>query len=146
MFTRRGGNRCARLQARGDQPGLELRAVDPARARNPIARWGSLLRDGVHDGAWKSSFRVDRITGRLRFISSPWPWQPYERRFNWPWAWRLPNGLIEAAKVVVCTLQDRLHGILPPRLGDHFWLEIKSFKPEPNPLKHFTFQLTTFAA
>ena len=30
MFTRRGGNRCAGLQARGDQFSLELRAVDAA--------------------------------------------------------------------------------------------------------------------
>ena len=30
MFTRCGGNGCAGLQARGDQIGLELRAVDPA--------------------------------------------------------------------------------------------------------------------
>lgn len=35
MFTRRGGNRCAGLLARGDQFSLELRAVDPASA------WGA---------------------------------------------------------------------------------------------------------
>lgn len=74
MFTRRGGNRCTWLQACGDQLGLELRAVDPTRARDGIARWGSLLRHGVHDdlrghdGAWKSSVRVDGITGRIRCL------------------------------------------------------------------------------
>lgn len=35
MFTRRGGNGCPGLLARGDQFSLELRAVDPSRA------WGA---------------------------------------------------------------------------------------------------------
>ena len=50
MFTRRGGNRCAGLLARGDQFSLELRAVDAALAQARVVRIGSFLRHGVHDG------------------------------------------------------------------------------------------------
>ena len=73
MFTRRGGNRCAGLLARGDQFNLELRAVDPARAGDTGARMGNLLRHGVHDGlrghdgACNCSFGVDGLAGRI-----PW--------------------------------------------------------------------------
>ena len=38
MFTGRGSDGCAGLQARGDQIGLELRAVDPACAGDRVAR------------------------------------------------------------------------------------------------------------
>ena len=72
MFTRRGGNGCAGLLARGDQFSLELRAVDPARAGDTGARMGNLLRHGVHDGlrghdgACNCSFGVDGLAGRIR--------------------------------------------------------------------------------
>ena len=71
MFARRGGNRCAALLARGDQFNLELRAVDPARAGDRVARMGDLLRHGVHDGlrghddACNCSFEVDGLAGRI---------------------------------------------------------------------------------
>ena len=72
MFTRRGGNRCAGLLARGDQFNLELRAVDPARAGDTGARMGDLLRHGVHDGlrghdlAQRDVPHQDGITGRIQ--------------------------------------------------------------------------------
>ena len=71
MFTRRGGNRCAGLPSHGDQFNIELRAVDPARAGDRVARIGDLLRHGVHDGlrghdgACNSSFEVDGLAGRI---------------------------------------------------------------------------------
>lgn len=80
VFTRRGGNRCADLLARGDQFSLELRAVDPARAGDRVARIGNLLRHGVHDGlrghdgACNSSFAVDGLAGRIHLIACAWDW------------------------------------------------------------------------
>lgn len=71
MFTRRGGNGCAGLLARGDQFSLELRAVDPASAWVTGARIGNLLRHGVHDGlrghdgACNCSSRVDGLAGQI---------------------------------------------------------------------------------
>lgn len=50
MFTRRGGNRCARLQARGDQFSLELWCIGAARARHRITRGLSVFEHRVHGG------------------------------------------------------------------------------------------------
>ena len=72
MFTRRGGNRCAGLLARGDHLRFDLRAVDPARAGDTGVRIGNLLRHGVHDdlrghhGARNVSFGVDGLAVRIR--------------------------------------------------------------------------------
>ena len=50
MFTRRGGNRCAGLQARGDQLGLELWRIGAARARHRITRGLRIFEHRVHGG------------------------------------------------------------------------------------------------
>ena len=48
MFTRRGGDRCAGLQARGDQFDLELWRIGAARARHRIARGLRIFEHRVH--------------------------------------------------------------------------------------------------
>ena len=50
MFTRCGGNRCAGLQARGDQFCLELRRIGAARARHRVTRGLRIFEHRVHGG------------------------------------------------------------------------------------------------
>ena len=48
VFTRRGGNRCAGLLARGDQFSLELWRIGAARARHRITRGVRIVEHRVH--------------------------------------------------------------------------------------------------